>query len=547
MKKFFIHYLLLSALIPLAISCSKRSSIPEITHLPFKTTESGRFGLIGTDGSVLIEDEFKDTPSVVVNGVFYVRNSDGTIEYFTANKKSKSLNGKTYLNGGYCTEGLIPVVMEEGQSITFLKSNGDIAFTFEEYNGQQIVAVNGYFSDGLCLFSTDDNKYGYLDTHGRVAIEPKYMYAAPFSEGLAVVDDETKDVFGRDFNIINTKGKVVAKLNADMTADKLLSSYNMYSDGLLYFGGKVFNRKGEIAFRLSDKIARVLPYHDGMAVFEDEDENYGLIDKKGEIIVRAKYESAGHIGRNRVFFPNETETDCIDFKGDRIFKSNNPILPVSAKRCITQTKKEYYFTNYDGKPIDKNSYKYIDIPSHRTHNMFFSYIYENNWSYEQWIYSDYYNASIHVASVLNALNKIGVGNITMGMSVVDLRKYYNMGESSQHSYNYWNNFEGKTGSRQLKTSYRVQFTEYIADYSGYNRNAKVQHIFINMDWSRIDVSNVAKRIREATISYLDRIGFTYDSHNDDWLDEAWDIYKSSNHNYLIAVNKDGSKLCLEAN
>lgn len=68
-----------------------------------------------------------------------------------------------------------------------------------------------------------------------------------------------------------------------------------------------------------------------------------------------------------------------------------------------------------------------------------------------------------------------------------------------------------------------------------------------MDWSRIDASNVAKRIREATISYLDKIGFIYDFHNDDWMNEAWDIYKSSNHNYLIAVNEDGSKLCLEAN
>lgn len=540
MKKFFIHCLLQSALILLATSCGKRSSMPEITHLPFKTTEAGRFGLIGTDGSVLIEDEFKGEPSAVVNGIFYVRNPDETIEYFTAKKKPKSLNGEKYLNGGYCTEGLIPVV-EEGQNITFLKSNGNVAFIVKEYNEQPIVAVNSYFSDGLCLFKTDNDRYGYLDTRGRVVIEPKYTYAAPFSESLAVVG------FGRNFSIINTKGKFVAKLDTDMSADILLSSYNMYSDGLLYFGGKIFNRKGKIAFRLSDKIAGVFPYHHGVAVFEDDDENYGLIDKKGEIIVRAKYQQPGYIAKNRVFFQTEDGTDCINFKGDRIFRSDYPIVPVSNKRCITQTKKEdLYFADYDGNPIDKNDYDYIEVSTHHAHNVFLSYIYENNWDYIRWVYSDYYNASTHVTSVLNALNKTGVGNISMGMSVVDLTKHYKMGESSRHSYDYWNTFEGKKGTGQLKTEYKVQFSEYIADYSGYNSDAEVEHIFIEINYDDVPVSNAEKRIRSAVLSYLKQIGFEKTGHSDDWRDKAWDIYHSSKHDYLIAVSEEDLILALES-
>lgn len=543
MKKILFKCLLLGLLMSVTTSCDRHGSMPEVTHLPFKAVKSDNWGLIGTDGTVLFEDEFYRKPSVVINGVFHVEDADGRLEYFTIGKTPKAIGTKSYIAGGFCTEGLIPVVTEK-EGISFLKKNGDIAFVFEEYEDMRIVAVNSYFSDGLCLFKTEDSQYGYIDAEGHVVIQPKYIYATPFCEGIAIVNDDTKEIFGSDFNIINTKGEKIAKLNADMTADRLFLSYNLYSDGLLYFGGKVFNRKGEIAFRLSDKVARVFPYHDGMAIFEDEDENYGLMNNKGEIVVRAKYDEPGYITKDRAFFI-EDETECISFNGDRLFKSEYPIIPVAENRCIIRTKKENYFTDYNGTPLNKDSYSDISVPSSPFPDLFLAYVYDHNWDCTQWVHSDYYDAETHIASVLNVLNKTGVENISMGMSVVDLKKYYNMGESSQHSYDYWDNFKGVTGSGNLKTTYKIYFTEWMADYSGYNRNAKVRHIFINIDWSDVIVSNAGKRIREAIPVYLENIGFYYHGHNDNWEDEAWDIYMSNHHDYLIAVSEDGKKLVLE--
>lgn len=551
MKKFFAKCLLPVLLV--SVSCSDRNSMPEITHLPFKALESGYWGLIGTDGVVLFEDEYENEPSVAVNGIFSIKTSNGNLEYFTAEKRPKLLNEKTYVAGGACTEDLIPVV-EEGQGITFIKKNGEIAFAFDEFdNGykvRRIIAVNSYFSDGLCLFKMEDDRYGYIDTKGRV-VRADYLYASPFNEGIAVVGYKVQDEYEYDacFEIINTKGESIAKLKVDEPKD---GPKVMYSDGLLYFGGKVFDRKGEIAFRLPSTVDDVGPFYNGHAFFEDKDGNYGLLDNKGKIVVRAHYEDPMGQIEDHVFFCTADEKfDCLDLKGNQVFRMDDLIIPVSKNRCIVSRtrKNDIYFVDKFGKAIDKNSFAYIDVPvptpSLLYSGLFLTYIYNNNWDCVDWVHSDYYDASSHVASVLNALNKTGVGNISMDMSVMDLKKHYNMGESSRHSYEYWDNFEGKSGSGQLKTTYKVQFTEYIANYYGYNRDAKVDHIFIEIDHDNVYVSNAEKRIRAAVCSYLEQIGFEKTGHNDDWRDEAWDIYRSRKHDYLIAVNENKLQLVLE--
>lgn len=545
MKKQLYSWILCGITIATMTACGSKSSFPEVTHVPFKASSSDDYGLIGVDGKVLFEDEFKGRPSVVVNGVFAVRDEyEGTVEYFTATSKPKSINGNSYVAGGYCTENLIPVVAAE-QGIAFIKKDGEVAFVFKEYEGERIKAVNAYFSDELCLFKTESNKCGYIDTKGNVVIKPNYQYATPFSEGIAVVKED-----GDDYHqLINTSGETIAKLKTDISDTDF--NPNLYSEGLLFFRGKVYDRKGEIAFRLPSKVNYVLPYRNGYAVFEDAAGKYGLLDKNGEIVIRTKYDVPGLIGDNTVFFydynDESKETTCLDFNGNRIFNLDMPAFPIAHNRCVIRDNGEYYFADNTGTPINKENYSYVEVSDFPAPSLFLAYTFDSNFEAIQWVHSDYINTSEAVSSVLNVLNREGAGTIKIGMPVTELRNYYNMGESSNYLHDYWHNFQGVTGSEQLGTNYQVQFTEYIADFSGYNRNAKVQHIFINMDWSRIDASNVAKRIREATISYLDKIGFIYDFHNDDWMNEAWDIYKSSNHNYLIAVNEDGSKLCLEAN
>ncbi len=572
-----LYQILLGTALVAMTSCGSRSSLPEVTHLPYQTASSLNWGLIGVDGTVLCQDEIEGEPSVVVNGVVSVRTGsttglidpdaiffkeshnpsdftklgpdDRAVSYYTVGKTLEKINDIRYLDGGFCTEGLIPVV-EKAQGISFIRKSGEVAFAFDECaldptdEPKRVRAVNAYFSDGLCLYQNEDGHYGYINTKGEAVIG-EYAYATPFNEGLAIAGGK----FGRDsehdnrFVVIDTKGKTVAELDVPFNLDDVDPA--IYSDGLVFFGGKVFNRKGEIAFRLSDKIEMIYPFCNGYAIYEDEEMDYGLIDKNGEIVIQAGEYSNVYIAEDRVYFKDDGQTVCYDFKGDRIFKSENAIVPVGKNRCVLTSRKDCYFTDYEGEPIDKNSYKHIGHPVNIcTPGLFLEYM---GWNYVKWVESDYYDADTAVKSVLGALTKEGVGVICPGMPVTELTAYYNMGKSSEHAYDYWNNFEGVSGEGRLKTRYRVQFTEYIADYSEYNPDAKVGHIIIEIEPEYFFVTDLKARIRQAAISYLNQIGFMPAGHNEDWMDEAWDIYQSDTHDYLIALNEDGLKLCLEAN
>ena len=110
--------------------------------------------------------------------------------------------------------------------------------------------------------------------------------------------------FGPDrlFKVINTKGETVAKLDVAYDLDD--ANPAIYSDGLLFFGGKVLNRKGETAFRLSDKITAVYPFCNGHAIFENEDMEYGLINDKGEVVIRPGNYDNAYITDDHVYFLN---------------------------------------------------------------------------------------------------------------------------------------------------------------------------------------------------------------------------------------------------
>ncbi|WP_455623648.1 hypothetical protein [Parabacteroides sp.] len=78
----FYYPLLAFAIIMSA--CNQNSSKNEETHIPFKSEKDSRWGLIDWEGNPLIEDEFDEKPSVVTEGRFYVKNSDGLFEFYSA-------------------------------------------------------------------------------------------------------------------------------------------------------------------------------------------------------------------------------------------------------------------------------------------------------------------------------------------------------------------------------------------------------------------------------------------------------------------------------
>ena len=80
----------------------------------------------------------------------------------------------------------------------FIRPDGSVAFSVDQYS-----AVSG-FHDGLARIC-EDNKYGYLNTKGEIAIKPQYAEATSMHEGLAAVK------IGERWGFIDQAGKITIK------------------------------------------------------------------------------------------------------------------------------------------------------------------------------------------------------------------------------------------------------------------------------------------------------------------------------------------------
>ena len=112
----------------------------------------------------------------------------------------------------FSPEGIAAVVDKQGWA--YVDRNGKLVI-------RPYVFDNGpdSFADGLARF-TAGGKFGFFDKHGRVVIRLRFTFAAPFSEGRAVVCDgcrevaegEHKSIRGGRWGFIERTGALVIPL-----------------------------------------------------------------------------------------------------------------------------------------------------------------------------------------------------------------------------------------------------------------------------------------------------------------------------------------------
>ena len=128
------------------------------------------------------------------------------------------------------------------------------------------------FSEGLAAISKND-KYGFIDTKGKVLIEPKYDWASSFSNGLAIMSAEGL------YGAIDKQGKTVIPFEYQALAD----------------------------------------FHDGFATAarpakdpEDYESKYGLINKQNEVVIPFMYESMGNLSESLIAVKKDGKWGYVD-------------------------------------------------------------------------------------------------------------------------------------------------------------------------------------------------------------------------------------------
>lgn len=545
-----------------AVACNNsgsNNSLPEIEAVPYMETEGGRYGFFSaSNGEILCSDEIKvdlgESISPVVNGVFRVQTTGGC-QYYTNPKKPEKISGNRYMRGGFYTDNCIPVVTGQGKPISLVDIKGDEIAKLEE----SIVCVNSYFSDGLLLFKNQESKYGYMDNNGKIVIPAKFTYAQPFNEGVAVVSNTEDDKPVKEYFIIGTNGETEAELKFD----NLDMSVPVFFDGVLVCGNRVIGKDGKLLFRTPSKWDYVSPYNGGYANYQEEG-SFGVTDKKGEIVIKAKYDYPLTKMKNSFLaIKNVSESDedfyynivFIDYKGEQIGEiekvSNHIVL--SDNLVAIYDNKGYYLCDGEGKQLNNDEYSFIPDYSAMFNNnsTFISALqpegYDGGIVLCDWVYSDYLPADRVAADIFDGIDgEGGFDGIKLGEKLNDVKEDYTF-SALYRDYSYKNVYEFKNEVKcGFNVSYNIRFNEYIADDSDYNYNAAVDGFIIIPDYTTGGkYTGVSEKMYSALAKRITGAGFTNYANGVEWEGYTLNFFYKEGSPYIVAISQDASVIVIE--
>ncbi len=319
MKQRFFNVFALSSVLAFSLTncgSSNGDSLEMMEYIPVKTEQDGKWGMLGKDNKVYLEDEFKNEPSAVINGIFSVEEENGyTLYKFDKKKPTPIKNGEDLISAGYCQDGLIPVAYKHSR-ITIINNSGDKKAELLPVKGKEIVESHPAYQEGMLAVKTEDNLWGFVDTKGSPIVAPKYNYVMDYSDGVAIVTTEKDDK--TTYTAINKKG------------EKLFDFKSSYTPMGSFRYGKVFandgndhviilDKKGEVS-KLNSKVAYVRDWNEKNIVFVNSEGNCGVIDYNGEILVRAKYKDIQLLPTGNFLVLEDDEASIMNHKGDVVKK-----------------------------------------------------------------------------------------------------------------------------------------------------------------------------------------------------------------------------------
>lgn len=305
-------------------SCSSSGSNGEleIDLLPVKLSEDGNWSMVDRDGNIVYDGEFKNEPSLAVDGIFSVKEGDLYTLYKTGDKNPVALDGCEGLKDvGYVSDGVIPVVFPH-ERIQLRDKNGKKICELGPVDGKEVVCCDLGFTEGLLAFCVlDENAdyiWGFMDRNGKVVIKPKYQYVHGFEDGVALCTKNKKDSSNEtSFVVIDHDGKVLFEIDDDL---RPLEGFGFQNGRMLLVGSDVnylVDKKGKKT-KLPSKISGVGDFNGEYMIFRSEDGEYGVADINGEICIRPKYRSI-EFGMGNKFLASKSgkdETLVLDVKGE---------------------------------------------------------------------------------------------------------------------------------------------------------------------------------------------------------------------------------------
>jgi len=332
-------------------SCGSSDS-KGVRYLPVQVLNSTLWSIVDTEsGEVLYQDEFRQMPSAIDDGIFYMENDEGLYYLYSVDNVKRPINAKPFKAiTGFTSEGKA-LAVEPGGTIKVIDRKAAVLrdlgpdvkgaallvgglISFRSAEGKQGVMnldgnvvldalydeVKAISEDGMILgvvkVDEDSVNYSVMDNQGHLKFEfnqNDYISFGSFREGFLPVSVEDDEVF-----FLNTEGEKTGPVGEYDTQYDCY--FYGYVDGLTPFKeGHLWglkNKKGEIMLRAKyDQLS----LYDDVVVAGMEGE-YGVMTREDELLLPFKYEDFLYLGKGRYVVKMDNVYSLIDGKGKDVCK-----------------------------------------------------------------------------------------------------------------------------------------------------------------------------------------------------------------------------------
>lgn len=368
MRKFFV-YAAMALAMTATVACSSDSN-GEIDYIPVKVESDGDWGMLGADGKMLFDNEFKYATSSVVEGLFLAKEGNG-LTLYKAQAAPVPLSGEyeNLIAVGLPSEGKIVVLDKDYNCFVASTADGAKKFTLPT----DIVLCHASFMEGLLGVVNKNAKWGYVDETGKQVIPCKYDGISAFSEGFAVVASIANDKTA--LQIINTKGETVARVK---------NTVRLASDEPKFVNGRIpaVNADGQYGFvttegnfeKCSSKVKSIGKVADGRFIFSNADKKYGCMDFNGNILIQPRYEELNFIPKSDKFLARVNTTySLINAKGEkeREFSEYQKMhVGIGTFPIFATPGKTWEILNKEGNPLTQETFAQVGAQNVRFNKEF---------------------------------------------------------------------------------------------------------------------------------------------------------------------------------
>ncbi len=324
MTKFLTRLALAATVAMLFTACGGNDSTYQYRtqYLPVQLVGSEKWSILDVNsGEVIAKDAFDNAPSPIVADMFYVKNAEGSYDYYDVKAPTTPVAGHFGSATAFSDDGLA-VCSRVGEPLCVIDRKGQVIKQLPKE-----VSQCSMFSRGMAAFQNDNGSWGYINASGDTIVPAVYSSANMFlyEDYALVIDENQPNDSVVSFSVINKNGKVMFTTS---TAEyEPIQPY--------YINGVMPVMKGDTVVCLNEDGKEVAnPIDDKEKVAKGGYADFSRTPSGDYIVVKEK--KVGMVDKsNKVLIPIEHD-NLIDINGERLIAVDGDL---------------FYIIDRTGKPV----------------------------------------------------------------------------------------------------------------------------------------------------------------------------------------------------